>query len=64
MDDNKGEGDWLLEVNEFGRGIRVKASYLVLLSKAGQSDQRVRQILVDSPMQYFFANDTKTVDKV
>ena len=59
-DDNKGVGEWLMEKNEFGRGIRVKASYHLVISKAGDTlPQRKTQIAIENPLQYFFSDSAK-----
>lgn len=63
MDDNKGVGEWLMELNEFGRGIRTKASYYLVISKSGDSlMQRKLQMLIDNQPKYFFNNATILVD--
>jgi len=66
-DDNKGVGEFLEEHNQYGRGIRVKASYHMVISKAGDSvAQRKTQIAIENPMQYFFSDsaEIKETDEV
>jgi hypothetical protein len=60
-DDHKGVGEWLLELDESGKGMRVKASYQLLINKPGNQDrpsaQRTHQSVIDQPLQLFFSDD-------
>jgi hypothetical protein len=58
-DDSRGMGEWVNEVDELGNGIRVPATYHVQIfdnSKTANS-QRKAQLMIDSPVNYFFTFD-------
>lgn len=66
-DDNKGVGEPLRETNEYGQGMRVKASYYVQICD-GQKRlplQRIAQHKFADPANYFFNfNATKTQGQI
>lgn len=55
-DDNKGVGEYLNETDSYGNGLRMPASYYVQLHslKDRSSQQRLIQMKIDDPAQYFF----------
>jgi len=50
-------GEWLEEVDQYGNGIRVQASYYVQITdtKLRPSTQRLMQHKTDDPSQYFYS---------
>lgn len=54
-DDNKGVGEWLQEKDQYGNGMRVKATYYVQIERAdGAQLQRSVQQRTADPAKYFF----------
>lgn len=56
-DDNRGVGEPLNETDSLGNGMRVNSRYWLQIVdfQATESQQRQQQLLVDLPLQYFFA---------
>ena len=56
-DDGRGMGENLDEMDEFGNGIRVPASYYLQIYRAGKdkSTQREVQAKTDTPAQFFYS---------
>ena len=67
-DDNRGVGEALNEENFEKKGIAVNAKYYVQIFDytKTKSVQRQTQLVVDEPMQYFFAMhyDSKDIEDV
>jgi len=63
-DDHKGMDEFVDERDEFGRGIRVPASYWVQVfdSSVRPNNQRLVQLKSDEPARYFFNFDIHTTD--
>ena len=59
--DSSAISEYLNEVDQNGRGIRVRSAYYIQMynSTVRLSSTRVIQQLVDSPPQYWFAFSTK-----
>jgi hypothetical protein len=60
-DDNKGVGEHLNETDAYGNGLRAPAAYYVQLHslKDKASQQRLLQMKIDDPAQYFFTQELK-----
>lgn len=54
-DDNRGVDQNLDEMDANGRGVAVNALYRAQLSNGKPSRQRRTQLIIDEPLQYFFA---------
>lgn len=62
-DDGLGQDDKLVELDQTGHQIRVRATYYVqIISKTQKSVQRLVQHKVADPAQYFFASDIERVN--
>ena len=61
QDDNKGLNEILNETDSKGVGIKVSAKYFMQIFDQikGESHQRQQQMRIDTPIQYYFAMDTK-----
>ena len=58
-DDSRGMGEWVNEEDELGNGIRVPATYHVQIfdNSNTANSQRKAQLVIDSPVNYFFTFD-------
>ena len=56
-DDGRGLGEALNETDARGRGIEVNAHYFIQIfdTRTTESLQRLTQLTIDEPIQYFFA---------
>ena len=59
MDDGRGVGEPLNEMDEFGNGMQVRTTYVTQMfnNKFEASLQRLQQQYIDDPIQYFFNFD-------
>ena len=59
FDDNRGVGEALNETDKVGRGIEVNAKYFIQIfdTTTTESLQRQTQLVIDEPIQYFFATN-------
>lgn len=58
-DDSRGMGEWVNEKDELGNGIRVPATYHVQIFDNSNTEnvQRKAQLMIDSPVNYFYTFD-------